>query len=93
MKERRNEDIASSVLTASVFFTVGMIIGLCIQSLMVDIELSQETADDICVQLTNNSAAVALNLYNSEWRNKLVCDIPSFDKTQNIIIRSNSDGE
>ena len=51
------------------------------------IHLTQETADEICKQLTDNEIAVAQkNSYKT-----LTCEIPSFDSTQNIIIKSNSE--
>jgi len=49
--------------------------------------LDKEIANDVCQQLTNDSTAIAL----VEDR-KLVCEIPSFDATQNIIVRQNNEG-
>lgn len=50
--------------------------------------ISQDTANDICHNLTGNSASTASN---KDF--KLVCEIPSFDHTTNIIIKNNGDGE
>ena len=50
------------------------------------VNLSQDTADDICQQLTGNSSAIAVE----ELDGKLHCELPSYDATQNIIIKSNS---
>lgn len=61
-----------------------------IGSAMVDVPLNQETGDDICRQLTGNSTAVAsveANMYDG----KLICTVPSYDSTQNIIVRSNKE--
>jgi len=52
-----------------------------------DIEISQETADDVCKQLTNDSTAVAENTQEQT----LICKLPSFDSTQNIIFKLNSE--
>lgn len=46
------------------------------------IDLTQETADQVCFNLTNKSGVVAK--YNVDG--KLVCETPSFDSTTNIII-------
>lgn len=50
------------------------------------IKISQETGDSMCLQITNNSATVATSEYG-----KLICTVPSYDHTQNIIVRSNND--
>jgi hypothetical protein len=52
-------------------------------------ELSQETLDDICLQLTNESGTIAEVGVNGE----LICEIPSYDSTPNIIVKSNSDND
>ena len=71
----------------------GFIIGSEFIGSKIDIRLDQEVADDICQQLTNNSVAVALNEFEVGMvkGGKLICNIPSFDATQNIIIRTNSE--
>lgn len=71
---------------------IGMLIGIFMAVLLENIllkehlEISKQTANDICIQLTNNTEAIA----RAESK-KLICEIPSFDETQNIIIRKNSD--
>ena len=57
-----------------------------------DVALSQEVADDVCFQLTGNKSASASIDTRTFWKGegKLVCEIPSFDSTQNIIVRDNS---
>lgn len=49
------------------------------------LNISHETGDTICSQITNNSATVASTLNGN-----LVCKIPTYDHTQNIIIKSNN---
>lgn len=57
------------------------------------IDISQATANDICVQLTGNETAIAKDSWDTDAAigGKLICIIPSFDSTQNIIIKSNQD--
>ena len=49
--------------------------------------ISNSTATDICYNLSNN-----INSVPSSDNGKLICSIPSFDSTQNIIIKENSNG-
>lgn len=44
--------------------------------------ISEETATEICINLTNNSAAIGTTLDG-----KLICEVPSYDSTRNIIIK------
>ena len=44
--------------------------------------ITQQTADDICHNLTGNIYAEG---HSPDW--KLVCEIPSFDSTKNIIVK------
>ncbi len=70
----------------------GIVIGLMIMGAIWIIvyegsfDISQETGDDICRQLTGNESAVA-----KDSGGKLICLIPSYDETQNIIIKSNQE--
>ncbi len=70
----------------------GIVIGLMIMGAIWVIvygesfDISQETGDDICRQLTGNESAVA-----KDSGGKLICLIPSYDETQNIIIKSNQE--
>jgi len=67
---------------------VGMILAVILFFLVTpSIQLSQETADDICQQLTGNKTATA----SKESYKQLICELPSFDETQNIIIKPNSE--
>ena len=56
-----------------------------------DIGLDQKVADDICQQLTGNQTAVAVEDY--EMNGRLICELPTFDSTQNIIFRTNGGEE
>ena len=69
----------------------GILIGLLVMGIAImitsePIELSQETADDICINLTGNETAVA-----TSNQGKLTCKLPSYDATQNIIIEKNNE--
>ena len=70
----------------------GIVIGLMLMGMVWVIvyeesfNISQETGDDICRQLTGNESAVA-----KDSGGKLICLIPSYDETQNIIIKSNQE--
>ena len=70
---------------------IGILIGasiVCIIFLigMEPINLTQETADDVCKNLTGNETAVA-----TSFKGKLTCKLPSYDATQNIIIEKNNE--
>lgn len=59
--------------------------------------ISQETGDDICKNLTNNTDAIARD-FNSYRigeqpikKGGIVCELPSYDHTQNIVIKLNSE--
>ena len=49
--------------------------------------VEKEVANDICFQLTGNDKAVSL-----VEDKRFICELPSFDHTQNIIVRNNSEG-
>jgi hypothetical protein len=71
--------------------SIGIIIGALLMALILTIyspiSLSQDTGDDICKQLTNNTASKAI----VGGKGSLVCNLPSYDHTQNIIIKTNND--
>ena len=77
------------------FFIIGMLIGSFIMIFITlvpqEILISQEAADDVCKQLTGNEFAIAEDEPNSLYGGKLICLIPSYDETQNIIIKSNQE--
>ncbi len=74
-------------------FLFGMLVAAVLMAILVfwlvpDFNLDPEVADDICQQLTGKDTAVAVE-GNGEDYGKLICELPSFDSTQNIIIREN----
>ena len=71
-------------------FLIGTLIGMAIVIFtgIDSFQISQETADDICVNLTGNSTAIAKSEHG-----KLICEVPSYDSTQNIIVRGNDGGQ
>lgn len=78
-----------------ILMVIGLWVGVLILALMdlkitdaSSLRLSEETLNDICYNLTNNSASVGESIDE-----KLICKIPSYDHTQNIIIKSNEVGE
>ena len=64
-------------------FVTSLIMVFIVFAFTPDIGLSQEAANDACVHITGNSSAVAVPSIDQ----KLVCEIPSYDHTTNIIIR------
>lgn len=66
------------VLIMGILFT-----GLCfIYHIYSNIFINQETANDICHNLSGNDYSIA----NSK-NGKLICEIPTYDSTTNIIIK------
>ncbi len=69
-------------------FILGFFLGAAILAFIIvcidPVMLKQETIDDICKELTSNENVVA-----EEEEGKLICLIPGFDETHNIIIRGN----
>lgn len=51
-----------------------------------EVELSQETADDICIELTGNESVIA-----DSQGGKLICRIPTFNSTPNIIVKGGNE--
>lgn len=49
------------------------------------LSISNSTGNDICHQITNNSVSTA-----SAENGKLICLLPSYDHTQNIIVKENN---
>jgi len=71
-------------------FIGAIAMGFIFDSARHDIGINQETADDICVQLTGNESAIADTDYRDDLSGKLICKIPSFDATHNIIVIENN---
>ena len=76
-------------------FLIGMMAGVIFTILICiapqGILISQEVADDVCKQITGNESAIAKEDGSKIYGGKLFCIIPSYDETQNIIIKSNSE--
>lgn len=58
------------------------------------IHLSQQAGDVVCQQLTNNTGAYAVNSYENkntqgqtDKAGSLICKLPSYDHTSQIIIK------
>ena len=84
--------ISGNILMIFALLLIGSLIGLITMNAMSDIILNQETADEVCQQLTNDSIAIALKEQPGHFGGgKLVCSIPSFDATQNIIVKINNE--
>ena len=76
--------ILGSLLVVVVFF-----MGAATGCALVNVGLDQETADDVCKLLTNNTEAVAsAEMPGSISGSKLICDIPDNGPTRNIIIKT-----
>ncbi len=69
---------------------LGVLIGASIEDSLTDIELSQETGDKICLDLTNESGVIARDYEDFEVENspikkgELYCQVPSYDETHLI---------
>jgi len=64
-------------------FMIGIVILAFISALLsYPIQLNQETANEICFNITNVSGVEAR--FSNDG--KLICKLPSFDSTQNIVI-------
>lgn len=63
-----------------------------------NIIISQETADDLCIHVTNNETAIAKdfrdfvgvnNAIRPIGKGQMVCELPNFDSTHNIVVQTN----
>ena len=78
------------ILIMLISLLFGILIGAIIEDATADIELSQETADKICLDLTNESGVVAKDYEDFGNENKpiekgeLYCQVPSYDETHLI---------
>ena len=87
------EDRAAFIFLIVAMFCLGIGLGGGIQQSLTKIDLSQETADKICMDLTNESGVVAKDYrdFNGNEnkpisKGELYCQIPSYDATQLIKI-------
>ena len=85
------EYIVGLIFGTVLILLLGICIGGLIQERIVDIALSQETADKICFDLTGEEGVVAkdyLDFNSGENRplekGELYCQIPSYDETHLI---------
>jgi predicted small secreted protein len=63
----------------------GIVIGIVITfGIITDININQETADEICQQLSNETD---IEFHAKSLNGKLICERPNFDNTQQIIFR------
>lgn len=93
VKAKNERDIGDDIMTGILIILSGLllvVIGIAIESTATDISLNQETANDICRQITGDDTAIASNDLGSMSMDggKLICTIPGFDSTQNIIVKS-----
>jgi hypothetical protein len=72
------------LLGVMLVIVIYMSINLCIFGTVSPIILSSDTAKDICKLVTNSSLAEP-----SAPEGKLICTLPTYDHTQNIIIKNN----
>lgn len=75
------EDYTNFIWWVIFAFIVGITITLIFVMFLIPVQLNQETANDICIQLTSNESAIG-----SSENGKLICKIPTIDATHNIII-------
>ena len=84
-------EIVGLIVVSIFLLGLGIMIGGLIQEGRVDIELSQETADKICLDITGEEGVVAKdwldfsgNINKPIERGELYCQIPSYDSTHLI---------
>lgn len=83
-------------------FVIGIMTGAMLMAIVfvavtgssTTLKISQETADDVCRQLTGNESAVAEDTYGGDVEGnsgRLICITPSYDATQNIVFKQNNE--
>lgn len=66
---------------------VGVILMLVLTCIIIEhIEITQDVANEICYNLTGIEGVEAVQ--DSNFKSRLICEVPSFDATPNIIIRT-----
>ena len=59
------------------------------------LKIDQETGNDLCIKITENKTAIAKDYWDYDVNNrqidkgKIACELPSYDHTHNIVVRSN----
>jgi len=83
-----------AVFLIIIIFIFGIMIGFVIMS-DTGINLKQEVANDVCILLTGNENTIAEkgNDCSFAMNCNLVCVLPSYDATHNIIIKNRGDEE
>ena len=90
----KEQDYIVIFLIALVTFLIGMFVGFYGTA---DVPMQQEALDDVCVEITGDNAAIfVMGNYEDKTadifgNSKLICKTPSYDSTQNIIIKSNNE--
>jgi hypothetical protein len=69
---------AGMALVAGLIFIISLFFPL--------VQISQQSLDEVCIKLTNNTNAVWVQ--DNSGDSKFICETPSFDSTSNIIIRN-----
>lgn len=90
---KKEKDINDTIMNVTLIILIGIaliLVGGAIGEGIVDVAINQETADDICQQITNETSAVASDDNTGINGGRLICTVPSYDSTQNIIIKSNN---
>ncbi len=95
VKKKEEETSCCEMIGIAILIICGVVLIMLLGTLLgqdtTNIRLNQETADDICKQITNDSTAVASDEGIRSWHGgKLICIVPSYDSTQNIIVKSNN---
>lgn len=72
-------------------FIFGIMMGVAIIALSVN-HISDQTLNDICINLTGDENAEGISLWQKELNGKIECVIPSYDSTNNIVIRNSGEG-
>lgn len=75
-----------------IYFMWGVIVGMAFITAILIISLhsteivSEDSLNEACQIITNNSAAIG----TTDGDHTLVCELPTYDHVQNIIVRNNS---
>ena len=75
------KDYSDGILLGFIIGVVIIGVTLVLMSLN-EFTISKETAKDICINLTGNKTVEA-----STQNGKLICTVPSYDNTTNIIVK------
>ena len=75
---KKDSDFLAGLMLTIIFIILAFTVGITWEP-----KLSQETLNDICINLAENVTAVG----EAQHDGTLVCTIPSFDSTNNIIIK------